>query len=94
VHRAFIELKNKPQIPINEVGMMAAILSQMGFSPGEMTGIALISSMPGVVAHVSEEIQTQKRMRIIPDETAAYPRERRDFEADMAAAGWGAEVGV
>lgn len=94
VHRAFIEFKNKPEIPINEVGIMAAILSQMGFSPAEMTGIALISSMPGVVAHVSEEIQTQKRMRIIPDETASYPRERRDFEADMAAAGWGAEVGV
>jgi citrate synthase len=92
VHRAFIELKNKPEIPINEVGIMAAILGQMGFSPAEMTGIALISSMPGVVAHVSEEIQTKKRMRVIPDETAWYPRERRDFEADMAAAGWAAEV--
>jgi citryl-CoA lyase len=92
VHRAFIALKHKPQIPINEVGMMAAILGQMGFSPAEMTGIALISSMPGVVAHVSEEMQTKTRMRVIPDETAAYPRERRDFGADMAAAGWGAGV--
>jgi citryl-CoA lyase len=88
VHRAFVELKNKPQIPINEVGMMAAIMTQMGFTPEEMTGIALISSLPGVVAHVSEEIQSKTRIRIIPDETVHYPRNRRDLYADMVAAGW------
>lgn len=90
VHRAFIEFKDKPAMPINEVGMMAAILSQMGFTPPEMTGIALISSLPGVIAHVSEELQTQTRMRIVPDETAYYPRERRDLDKDLAAAGWSA----
>jgi len=88
VHRAFVELKRKPEIPINEVGMMAAILSQMGFLPHEMTGIALISSLPGVVAHISEEIQTKTRIRIIPDEIARYPRTRRDLDADLRAAGW------
>jgi citryl-CoA lyase len=88
VHRAFTTLKNKPDIPINEVGMMAAILSQMGFLPQEMTGIALISSLPGVVAHVSEEIQSRTRIRIIPDDVAHYPRERRDLDEDLKAAGW------
>jgi citryl-CoA lyase len=94
VHRAFIELKNKPTMPINEVGIMAAILTQMGFTPAEMTGIALLSSLPGVIAHVSEELQTQTRMRMIPDETAHYPRARRDLDADLAAAGWSVEVKV
>ena len=88
VHRAFIARKQKPHIPINEVGMMAAILAQMGFTPAEMTGIALISSLPGVIAHISEEIESKTRIRIIPDEVAYYPRERRDLDADLEAAGW------
>jgi citrate synthase len=92
VHRAFIEIKQKPHIPINEVGMMAAIMAQMGFTPPEMTGIALISSLPGVIAHISEEIASKTRIRIIPDEVAHYPRERRDLEADLTAAGWSREA--
>jgi citryl-CoA lyase len=88
VHRAFIAATGKPEIPINEVGIMAAIMAQMGFTPAEMTGIALISSLPGVVAHISEELQTKTRIRIIPDEIAEYPRLRRDLKADLAAAGW------
>jgi citrate synthase len=88
VHRAFTTLKRKPEIPINEVGMMAAIQAQMGFTPDEMTGIALISSLPGVVAHVSEEIQTKTRIRIMPDSVTHYPRERRDLDSDLRAAGW------
>lgn len=88
VHRAFVALKNKPDIPINDVGMLAAIMAQMGFTPPEMTGIALLSTLPGVVAHVSEEIESQTRIRIIPDEIAHYPRPRRDLDADLAAAGW------
>jgi citryl-CoA lyase len=88
VHRAFTTLKNKPEIPINEVGMMAAIQAQMGFTPDEMTGIALISSLPGVIAHVSEEIQSKTRIRIMPDEVTHYPRERHDLDADLRAAGW------
>jgi citrate synthase len=88
VHHAFVSAIERPQIPINEVGMMAAILVEMGFMPAEMTGIALISSMPGVVAHVSEEISGGKRMRIIPDDTAEYPRRRRDLAADLATKGW------
>ena len=88
VHRAFTGLKNKPEIPINEVGMMAAIMSAMEFTPAEMTGIALLSSLPGVIAHVSEELETKTRIRIIPDEVAHYARTRRDLDADLAAAGW------
>lgn len=88
IHQAFITAAKKPEIPINEVGMMAAIMSQMGFTPAEMTGLALISSMPGVVAHVSEELQTKTRIRILPDEITEYPRTRKNLETDLAAAGW------
>lgn len=88
VHRAFTTAAGKPDIVINEVGMMAAIMSQMGFTPPEMTGVALISSLPGVIAHISEEMQTGKRIRIISDDIAEFPRERRDLEKDLKANGW------
>jgi citrate synthase len=89
VHGAFIVAAGKPDIVINEVGMMAAILAQMGFAPAEMTGIAIMSSMPGVIAHISEELASKKRIRIVPDDIASYSRPRRELEADMEAAGWG-----
>jgi len=89
LHRAFTAKTGKPEIVINEVGMMAAILAQMGFTPAEMTGIALLSSMPGVIAHLSEEIQSKVRIRTVPDEAVDYDRRRRDLEVDLKAVGWG-----
>lgn len=88
IHRAFKQQANKPDIVINDVGMMACILAAMGYTPQEMAGIAILSTFPGVIAHISEELQSGVRNRIVPDETAAYARERRDLTADMDAAGW------
>jgi citryl-CoA lyase len=88
VHHAFTTKSGKPEIVINEVGMMAAILAQMGFTPPEMTGVALLSSMPGVIAHVSEELQSKVRIRTIPDEAVEYQRPRHDLGDDLKAAGW------
>ena len=88
IHAAYTAAIGKPELVINEVGMMAAILVDMGFTPAEMTGIALISSMPGVIAHISEEIQSKVRIRVVPDESVNYARERRDFSQDLKAAGW------
>lgn len=82
VHKAFTTQANKPEIVINEVGMMGAILAQMGFTPAEMTGLAVISTLPGVVAHVSEELQSKVRIRVIPDETVDYARDRRSLAED------------
>ena len=87
-HGAYTTAIGKPELVINEVGMMAAILVDMGFAPAEMTGIALISSMPGVIAHISEEMQSKVRIRVVPDEIAHYSRERHDFAEDRRAAGW------
>lgn len=87
VHRSFTTQANKPEMVINEVGMMGAILAQMGFTPAEMTGLAVISTMPGVIAHVSEEMQSKVRIRVIADESVDYDRQRRDFNEDYAARG-------
>ena len=88
LHYAFTTKAGKPEIVINEVGMMAAILAQMGFTPQEMTGVALLSSMPGVIAHVSEEMQSKVRIRTIPDDAVDYDRQRRNLDADLKLAGW------
>ncbi|MES3710398.1 citryl-CoA lyase [Pseudomonas putida] len=87
VHKAFTTQANKPEIVINEVGMMGAILAQMGFTPAEMTGLAVISTMPGVVAHISEEMQSKVRIRAISDSEVDYARERRNFAEDLAKSG-------
>lgn len=88
VHRSFQKAANKPDLVMNDVGMLAGIMTQLGFTPAEMTGLALMSTFPGLIAHISEELQSGVIGRIIPDENADYPRERRDLGADMAAAGW------
>lgn len=87
VHKAFTTQANKPEIVINEVGMMGAILAQMGFTPAEMTGLAVISTMPGVIAHISEEMQSKVRIRAISDSEVDYARERRNFAEDLAKSG-------
>src|SRR5579859_231727 len=88
VHAAYTTAVGKPEMVINEVGMMAAILVDMGFTPPEMTGIAFISSLPGVVAHISEELQSKVRIRVIPEETVEQPSVRRVLHADLGRAGW------
>ena len=85
LHRAFTTQANKPEIVINEVGMMGAILAEMGFTPAEMTGLAVISTMPGVIAHISEELQSKVRIRAIADDSVDYDRQRRNFAEDFAA---------
>jgi citryl-CoA lyase len=88
VHRAFCEAANKPDLVINDMGMLAAILAQMGFSPQEMAGLALLSTFPGLIAHISEELRSGVRNRIIPDSITEYSRARKSLEEDLAAAGW------
>jgi citryl-CoA lyase len=88
VHRAFQAAANKPDLVMNDVGMLAGIMTEMGFTPQEMAGIAILSTFPGLIAHISEELQSGVRVRIIPDGNVEYARDRRVLDADMKAAGW------
>ncbi len=89
IHRAFVEEVGRPEIPINDVGMMALVLVELGFTPDEMTGLAVLSTMPGVIAHISEELQSGVSIRVVPDESVEYADQpRRDFETDRQEAGW------
>jgi len=89
IHRRFVDAIDKPDMPINDVGMMAVVLLELGFSPAEMTGLAAMSTLPGVIAHVSEELRDGRPIRVVPDEDVDYGEAvARDFAADRAAAGW------
>jgi citrate synthase len=71
------------------VGVMAAVLVELGFTPAEGTGVAILSTMPGVVAHISEELQSRRPIRIVPRDQVDYDvAAGKDLSADWAEAGW------
>jgi citrate synthase len=57
--------KTGRQLPINVDGMLACVMSELGFSPLEMPGVAAISFMPGVIAHAVEEIESGLKLRVV-----------------------------
>jgi citrate synthase len=71
IHAAFVAKTGK-SLPINIDGMLACVLSELGFTPLEMAGIAATAAMPGIVAHVIEEIERGVPLRIVPDEHGSH----------------------
>lgn len=89
VHAAFTRLPGKSEIPINDVGILAVVLHGLGFTPEEGTGLAILSTLPGVIAHVSEELGAGKPIRVIPREDVDYDDACvKDIALDRSKAGW------
>ncbi|MEU9456095.1 citryl-CoA lyase [Streptomyces sp. NPDC048277] len=88
VHQAFTRLPGREEFPINDVGMLAAISVALGFTPQESTALAVMGTLPGVVAHISEEYASGRVGRVVPVEDVSYTVPRRDLTADLRAAGW------
>ena len=88
VHRAFIKQPGREHFPINDVAVLAAITVAMGFTPEESTALAILGTLPGVVAHISEELTSGKVQRLITPETVDYVVPVRDLTTDLEAAGW------
>jgi len=79
IHREFVRATGKT-LPVNVDGMMACIMNEMGFSPLEMIGINLISHLPGIVAHIVEELTEGHIARGIPQPLIEYCGEDRRME--------------
>ncbi|MBD3168969.1 MAG: citryl-CoA lyase [candidate division Zixibacteria bacterium] len=62
VQEKFTEIKGK-SLPINVDGGIAAVISDMGFDWRLGKGFFIISRVPGLVAHVYEEITRERPMR-------------------------------
>jgi citryl-CoA lyase len=63
VRQAYLTATNR-NLPINIDGMLGCVLSELGFRPVEMPGIAAISFMPGIVAHCTEEVVSPPTLRV------------------------------
>jgi citryl-CoA lyase len=50
--------------PVNIDGMLGCVLSELGFHPLEMPGIAAMSFMPGIIAHCVEELLAPPTLRV------------------------------
>lgn len=72
IHAEFQRSTGKHHIPINVDGMMACIMNSMGFAPMEMSAIACLSVLPGVMAHVIEEINEGKPLRFVQPADSEY----------------------
>lgn len=60
-------------LPINIDGCLAAIGMDLGLSALQVTSIALIAVMPGLTAHVIEEIEDGKPLRFVEGDYAGEP---------------------
>ena len=74
IHRVFVETSGK-NFPINIDGMMGCVLTELGFQPKEMAGVAAISFMPGIIAHAVEETQKIKLRVVMGGYTGKEKRE-------------------
>ena len=67
-------------LPPNLAGVIAAVLLEIGFEPLEMVGLDILSYLPALIAHTTEEIREGRPLRIIPEALGARyagPAERR-----------------
>ena len=79
IHAEFVRTTGKGSICINIDGALACIMMEMGFKPLQMVAIAALAVLPGIMAHVIEEIEEGVPLRVIKDENMDYlgPDERQ-----------------
>lgn len=70
MHDAIVDAYNdlrspKKSLPLNVDGAMARALTELGFRPKQMYAVSLISFLPGICAHIIEEIEDGQRFRML-----------------------------
>ena len=72
IHAEFVRVTGKKGLCINVDGALACIMTEMGFRPLQMVAVAVLAVLPGILAHVIEEIEEGKALRIVRDEEQTY----------------------
>lgn len=67
IHDVFVRRTGKTNIPINIDGALAAIGHDLGLSANQTIALAVLSVLPGLMAHVNEEIEQNHPLRYIQD---------------------------
>lgn len=76
---AALQKESGKKLPLNADGAIAVVLLEMGFEPELGNAFFIISRLPGLVAHIQEELARYKPLRRIDPHSAEYdgPPERR-----------------
>jgi citrate synthase len=84
IHAEFVRQTGKTSIPINIDGCLACLGMDLGLSGAQTVSIALLAVLPGLMAHVIEEIEGGVPLRFITD--GEYVGENhRPLPGDVAA---------
>lgn len=67
IHREFVRQTGKTNIPINIDGCLACLGLDLGLTAHQTVGFALLAVLPGLMAHVIEEIESPASLRWIRD---------------------------
>jgi citrate synthase len=65
IHREFVRQSGKSSIPVNIDGALAAVGRDLGWSVNQTIAFALLSVLPGLMAHVAEELAEGRPLRHI-----------------------------
>lgn len=65
--------RTQRNLPVNIDGMLGCVLSELGFRPAEMPGVAAISFLPGLIAHCTEELTAKPTLRIADGTYTGHP---------------------
>ncbi|MBI2483953.1 citryl-CoA lyase [Candidatus Uhrbacteria bacterium] len=71
VRESVNEISSK-QLPLNVDGALAAIMLDMGFDPRLAKGFFIIGRVPGLVAHIYEEMTTGTGLRRLTEDEVEY----------------------
>jgi citrate synthase len=83
-HDEFRRQVNNRPFPINVDGLMGAVFAELGYEPLEVHALAPFTMLPGIVAHVVEEIRDGSPLRIVPESEYVGPAERSRFDSNGA----------
>lgn len=67
IHAEFVRQTGKTNIPINIDGCLACVGMDLGLEVHQIVSLALLAVLPGLMAHVSEEIASSAPLRWIAD---------------------------
>jgi len=67
IHSEFVRQTGKTDVPINIDGCLACLCMDIGLTAQQTVGLALLAVLPGLMAHVIEEIESPATLRWIKD---------------------------
>lgn len=76
VYEAFLAVSSRKDIPINIDACLACLGRDLGLSAHQTVALAVLAVLPGLMAHVIEEIEDGKPLRFITDDEYVGVAER------------------